>query len=102
MPDYDKQRPKKQPPMAGLPAIRAALGMTQTALCEQVTAITDKSFTKGALSAIELGHRGPSAETVAALETALRMPPGSLVVAYETTHARRKVKAEPVAVAEAS
>lgn len=76
--------------MAGIPAIRAALGLTQTAVCERVAAITDKSFTKGALSAIEQGHRGASAETLAALEVALRMPPGSLQVDYEASHDRRK------------
>lgn len=90
MPQYDKQRPKKQPPMAGVRAIRAALGLTQDAVCERVTAITNKSFTKGALSAVELGHRGASAETLAALETALSMPQGSLVVTYDISHARRK------------
>lgn len=88
--DYDKQRPKKQPPVAGIPAIRAALGLTQTALCEKVSAITNKPLTKGALSAIELGHRGPSAETLAALEVALSMPPGSLLVSYDLSHDRRK------------
>jgi transcriptional regulator with XRE-family HTH domain len=89
MPDYKNQRPKRQPPMAALPAIRAALGLTQTEVCTRVAAITDKTFTKGALSAVEQGHRGASAETLAALETALRMPPGSLAVTYDTSHDRR-------------
>lgn len=79
--------------MAALPAIRAALKLTQTAVCERVSATTGKTFTKGALSAVELGHRGASAETIAALETALSMPPGSLVVNYEAGHVRRKVSA---------
>jgi transcriptional regulator with XRE-family HTH domain len=91
--DYSNQRAKKQPPVAGIPAIRAALGLTQIAVCERVAAITNKTFTKGALSAIEGGHRGASAETLAALETALGMPPKSLLVTYEVSHNRRKVDA---------
>lgn len=88
--DYDKQRPKRNPPIVGLADLRGALGLTQDAVCEQVTAITDKSFTKGALSAIELGHRGASAETLAALETAMRLKPGALIVDYDPSHHRRK------------
>lgn len=88
--DYDKQRPKRNPPVAGLADIRGALGLTQTAVCEQVSAITDKTFTKGALSAIEKGHRGASAETLAAIETAMRLRPGALRVDYDPSHDRRK------------
>lgn len=88
--EYDKQRPKVQPPMVGLGAVRASHALTQDVVCQQVSAITNKPFTKGALSAIELGHRGASAETLAALEVALRLPAGSLQVAYAPSHDRRK------------
>lgn len=88
--DYDKQRRKVQPPAAPLAALRSALGLTQTHVCQGVEAITNKTFTKGALSAIENGHRGASAETLAALEVVLRLPAGSLVVNYEPSHDRRK------------
>lgn len=87
--DYDKQRPKRRAPVVGLADIRGALGLTQTAVCERVSAITDKTFTKGALSALEQGHRGASAETLAALEQALRLRPGSLTVDYSPSHDRR-------------
>lgn len=93
--DYqDHRRPKRTPPHAGLAAIRAMAGLTQDVLCERVSAITNKSFTKGALSAIELGHRGPSPETLRAIETALGLPTGSLVLDYEPSHARRSTKGD--------
>lgn len=91
--DYDNQRPKVQPPMVRLGDVRASHGLTQEAVCQQVKAITNKSFTKGALSAIEQGHRGASTETLAALEVALRLPAGSLRVTYEPSHDRRKAVA---------
>ena len=90
MPDYDNQRPKVAPPLIPLAAHRASHGLSQTDVCKIVSALTNKSFTKGALSAIEGGHRGASAETLAALEVALRFPPGTLVVSYAPSHARRK------------
>lgn len=87
---YTDQREKVSPPLVPLSAHRSSHGLTQDEVCSSVKAITNKTFTKGALSAIELGHRGASAETLAALEVTLRLPPGSLVVDYEPSHDRRK------------
>lgn len=87
---YLDQRRKVEPPQCSVGGIRIALRMTQEQVCEQVRAITDTSFTKGALSAIELGHRGASAATLAALEVVYGLPAGSLVVPYEPSHSRRK------------
>lgn len=87
-----EKRPAVQPPLVTLAAHRSSHGLTQDDVCQQVRAQTNKSFTKGALSAIEKGHRGASAETLAALEVALRLPPGSLVVTYEPSHDRRKAE----------
>lgn len=89
---YTKQRRKVQAPLVPLAALRAALGLKQTEVCNGVEAITNKTFTKGALSALENGHRGASAETLAALEVVLRLPAGSLLVNYEPSHARRKLE----------
>lgn len=91
---YDKQRQKVQAPLVPLAALRSALGLKQHEVCNGVEAITNKTFTKGALSAVENGHRGASAETLAALEVVLRLPAGSLVVTYEPSHARRKPESE--------
>lgn len=93
---YKDQRPKKNPPVATLADIRGAMGLTQTAVCDQVSALTNKTFTKGALSAIEQGHRGGSAETLAALEVALRLRPGALLVDYDPSHDRRRQDIESV------
>lgn len=90
---YDKQRPKRTPPHMSLRDVRAVAGLTQEAVCQRVAAITDKTFTKGALAAIELGHRGASEETLAAIETALGAPAGSLVLTYQPSHVRRKIEA---------
>ncbi len=90
--EYDKQRQKVQAPLVPLSALRSSLGLTQTEVCKGVEAITNKTFTKGALSAIENGHRGASAETLAALEVVLRLPAGSLVVNYAPSHDRRKAE----------
>lgn len=89
---YDKQRPRRTPPHVSLADLRAAMGLTQDAVCQKVAARTNKTFTKGALSAIEQGHRGPSAETVEALESALGLKPGALKLDYEPTHDRRRLQ----------
>lgn len=87
-PPPEKRQPV-QPPLVTLAAHRSSHGLTQQDVCQGVKAITNKTFTKGALSAIELGHRGASAETLAALEVVLKLPPGSLRVTYEPSHDRR-------------
>lgn len=89
---YDKQRPKRTPPHVSLADLRSALGLTQDEVCRRVMANTDQSFTKGALSAIEQGHRGPSATTVGALEVALGLKPGAIKLDYQPTHDRRERK----------
>lgn len=90
MPDYENQRAKVNPPMVPLSAVRAAKGLTQDQVAGRIAAITNKTFTKGAVSAIEGGHRGGSAEILAAMETVLGLPGGSLVVDYSPTHDRRR------------
>lgn len=88
--DYESQRPKVEPPLVPLAAFRASHGHTQEYVAERVRAITNKTFTKAALCAIEKGHRGASPETLAALETVYRLPAGSFVLNYAPTHDRRK------------
>lgn len=88
-----KNRREVPAPIVSLAAVRGSHRLTQDAVAEGVAAITNKSFTKGALSAIETGHRGASAETLRALETVLNLPGGSLQVSYTPSHARRKLAA---------
>ena len=87
---FDQQRPKVQPPHIGLADLRKSHRLTQTAVAEQVAAITDKPFYSGSLSLIEGGHRGASADVLAALEQIFGLAAGALVVGYEPSHDRRK------------
>lgn len=87
---YDKQREKRPAPVVSLAGIRIRLGMTQREVCEKVSLILGKSFTVGALSALEKGHRGASPETLSAIQVALGLRPGDLTVPYEPSHSRRK------------
>lgn len=90
--DYDKQRKRVTPPQLSLASLRISQRRTQEEVRREVEVILGKSFTAGAMSAIESGTRGASAEVLAALETALRLRPGDLVTDYEPSHARRKVE----------
>lgn len=93
--EYAQQRPKVTPPHISLVALRNAVGLKQVDVCREVANLLGKSFTPGALSAIENGHRGASAETLAALEVALGLRDGDLVVDYQPGHTR--AKREPAA-----
>ncbi len=88
--EYDKQRPKVAPPQVGLADLRKSHRLTQAQVAEQVVAIIDNSFNAGSLSLIEGGHRGASAEVLAALEQVFGLANGSLAVDYTPSHDRRK------------
>jgi len=88
------ERPKVTPPHVPLRALRVRLGLKQTDVCDRVSLILGKSFTKGALSAIETGHRGASAEALLALQTALGLGVGDLVTDYQPGHTRRSADIE--------
>lgn len=83
MPQYDKQRPRKTPPHVSLGDLRAVSGKTLDQVCEAVSEQLGRTFTRGALSALENGHRGASPATLAALEVAYGLRPGALVTNYE-------------------
>lgn len=82
MSKYDGQRPPKTPPHLSLGDLRAVSGMTLEKVCGEVTAVTGRTFTRGALSAIENGHRGASEPVLRALEVAYGLRPGALVTDY--------------------
>jgi hypothetical protein len=79
---YSQQREKKTPPHVSLKTLRLALNKSQTDVTERVHEITGDKLTKGALSAIENGHRGVSAELLTALEMAYGLEPGSITTTY--------------------
>lgn len=88
--EYEKQRPKVAPPEIGLADLRKSHRLTQASVAEQVAAIIDKPFNSGSLSLIEGGHRGASAEVLAALEQVFGLAPGALRVTYTPSQVDRR------------
>lgn len=92
--EYHNQRQRRIPPHAPIRAIRLVSGMTLADVASRATvylkerAASDPdrkrstSLSEGALSAIELGIRGPSVETLEALEHAYGLPSGTLTTTY--------------------
>lgn len=80
---YASQRPTKTPPHLSIGIFRKALKLTLEDVADRVEEITGDRPTKGALSAIENGHRGVSAELLEALEKAYDIPAGSISTDYE-------------------
>jgi len=81
---YGDQRPKVTPPHVGLGDLRAAVGLTLDQVCDRVAEVLgeDERPTKGAISAIENGHRGASVKMLAALCTAYGMRDGAITTTY--------------------
>ena len=83
MPRYDQQREKRTPPHVPLAALRAAVGLTLDQVCERIAEENPRlSPTRGAISAIEHGHRGASAQMLAALCSAYGLPVGAITTDY--------------------
>lgn len=81
---YAGQRKKKSPPHVSLRSLRAACGLTLDQVCERIREdFPEIAPTRGALSAIESGTRGPSAPMLNALCAAYGLEPGAIVTDYE-------------------
>lgn len=80
---YSAQRKPKVPPHVPLGVLRRVSGLTLDEVCDLVAEVTGDRPTKGALSAIENGHRGASAQLIAGLEHAYQLPAGSISTTYE-------------------
>lgn len=80
---YSQQRERKTPPHISLKTFRIASGKTLDDVAKRIEEITGDKPTKGALSAIENGHRGISAELLDALERAFDLDPGSITTTYK-------------------
>lgn len=86
---YNHQRPRRTPPHIALQDLRSVSGKTLDQVCDGVAEITGKAFTRGALSAIENGHRGASTAILGALEIVYGLRAGALVTDYQPReHAR--------------
>jgi transcriptional regulator with XRE-family HTH domain len=90
---YAKQRLPKSPPHVSLRTLRLALKLRIEDVAQLVEDVTGDRPTKGALSAIETGTRGVSAELLAGLEQAYNLEPGSITTTYipRTTPIRENV-----------
>ena len=80
---HSAQRAKLVPPHVTLKALRQSKGKTLEAVCTELEKETGLTLTRGALSAIESGLRGASAQILRGLEAALDLEPGDIVTDYE-------------------
>lgn len=76
------QRPTRVPPHVALGDLRAASGKTLDQICDAASEVLGRRLTRGALSAIEGGLRGPSRQVLSALEVAYGLRSGALVTDY--------------------
>lgn len=85
-PRYGNQRPKKTPPHVSLADVRRALDLTIDEVIERIKEHEEfqgLSTTRGAISAIESGTRGPSVFMLRALCVAYGLRDGAIVTNYE-------------------
>lgn len=88
---YSRQRNPKVPPHVSIAVVRRISGLTLDEVCDRVAEITGDRPTKGALSAIENGHRGASVQLLAALEGAYQLPVGAISTTYQPRQAAVEV-----------
>ncbi|MDV6275408.1 helix-turn-helix transcriptional regulator [Rhodococcus erythropolis] len=75
-------RELKPPPYVPVRYLRIAAKLTIDETIARIRDETGHSFTRGAISAVENGHRGASAELLRALEIAYDLPPGVIDTTY--------------------
>jgi transcriptional regulator with XRE-family HTH domain len=80
---YTQQRARKNPPHVGLADVRKALGLTLDQVIDRIQAqFPELRPTRGALSAIEQGHRGASDQMLQALCAGYGLAPGAITTDY--------------------
>ena len=84
-----KMRERLVPPHVTLSALRRAKGLTLEQVCTAFATETGKQLTRGALSAIESGLRGASAETLDGLIDAYGIDPNDKIVTDYEPRLRR-------------
>ncbi|WP_207842575.1 helix-turn-helix domain-containing protein [Williamsia soli] len=80
---YEAARKLRTPPHVSIRTLRVVSGLTLDQLIGRMQEATGRSFSRGAMSAIESGLRGASAEVVEALELAYGLEPGAIDTNYE-------------------
>lgn len=90
-------RTRKTPPHIALGDLRAAVGLTLDQVIERLKQETGREYTRGAISAIENGHRGASAQLLQALCAAYGLRTGAIVTDYQPRNACEGGATEDVA-----
>lgn len=80
---YLNQRPKVQAPAVPLAALRKSHDMTQPDVLARIKDDTGRTYSVGALSAVEKGHRGASVQFLTDLAAVFGLEPGDLWTSYE-------------------
>lgn len=79
---YVGQRNRVTPPHVSIGDLRVATGMTIDQLLDRLFEVTGHRYTRGAISAIENGHRGASADLLEALAVAYGLRTGAVTATY--------------------
>ncbi len=79
---YTNQRTKVTPPRIALGDLRVAVGITLDELVKRIEDTTGVQTTRGAISAIENGHRGASASLLQAIALAYGVRPEAIGTEY--------------------
>lgn len=87
---YAKQRQKLPPPVIPLSAVRKALGLTLQTVCDRICEEHGLQVDRGTISAIELGHRGASAQMLTAIADALGIHTSDIDTAYQPRQRREE------------
>lgn len=91
---YERKRTRRNPPVMGLRYARMIAGLTLDQLAERIAEVTGgPAPTRGALSAIESGTRGLSAEMAEAIALAYGLPEDAINTDYEPRPSRMEVAA---------
>ncbi len=81
---YEAQRIRRTPPHVSLADLRTAVGLTIDQVCTRINEeFPELRPTRGAISAIENGHRGASVQMLAALCAAYGLRPDAVTTTYE-------------------
>lgn len=80
---YDQQRPRRTPPHIALGDLRSAVGLTIDTVLDRLEEQTGRRYSRGAISAIENGHRGASADLLVQLAVAYGLRPGAIRTDYQ-------------------
>lgn len=80
---YDRQRAAKTPPHVSIKFLRIAAKLTIDDTLERIRQETGVTYTRGAISAVENGHRGASVELIEALAIAYGIPPEAIDTKYQ-------------------